>query len=226
MNELTVSPFISALPKVELHVHIEGTLTPALRWKLAHRNNVPLPYATYEALLESYNVLYNHRKEVNGDNGAPTFLETYFAGTQVLCTEDDFYELGMAYLQKAKEMNVRYAEPFFDLQAYLPRGIPAATVLNGYLRAQRDGAAQFGVHSNWIMCFIRDSPVEEGIAAYKAARPWARIEGGKGLFHAVGLASNEYDRPPLLFEEAFTMARRDGKWPRHCRALDPGQGLR
>ncbi|ORY60978.1 putative adenosine deaminase [Pseudomassariella vexata] len=217
MNGLEISSFVAALPKVELHVHIEGTLTPSLRWKLAHRNNVPLPYLTYEALLESYNVLYNHRKEVNGDNGAPTFLETYFAGTQVLCKEEDFYELGMEYLQKAKDMNVRYVEPFFDLQAYLPRGIPAATVLNGYMRAQREGAAKFGVQSNWIMCFIRDEPVEEGIAAYKAARPWAKMEGGKGLFHAVGLASNEYDRPPLLFETGYEMAQRDGLYvTMHC----------
>jgi adenosine deaminase len=210
MNGLEISPFVASLPKVELHVHIEGTLSPALRWKLAHRNNVPLPYATYEALLDSYNVLYNHRKEVNGDNGAPTFLETYFAGTQVLCKEDDFYELGMEYLRKAKEMNVRYVEPFFDLQAYLPRGIPAATVCEGYMRAQREGAEKYGVRSNWIMCFIRDQPVEEGIAAYEACRPWAKMDEGKGLFHAVGLASNEYDRPPLLFEKAYEMAKRDG----------------
>ncbi|KAK7909178.1 dehydratase IlvD1 [Apiospora marii] len=206
MNGLQVSPFIAALPKVELH----APSPPPLRWKLAQRNKVPLPYATYDELLESYNVLYNHRKELHGDNGAPTFLETYFAGTQVLCQEQDFYELGMAYLEKAAELNIRYAEPFFDLQAYLPRGIPAATVLDGYMRAQREGAERFGVRSNWIMCFVRDRPVEEGIAAYEAARPWARVPGGRGLFHAVGLASNEYDRPPMLFEEAFRMAKQDG----------------
>jgi adenosine deaminase len=210
MNGLTISPFIASLPKVELHVHIEGTLTPSLRWKLAHRNNVPLQYPTYEALLESYNVLYNHRKEVHGDNGAPTFLETYFAGTQVLCEEEDFYELGMEFLHKCEEMNVRYVEPFFDLQAYLPRGISAATVCSGYARAQREGLEKYGVHSNWIMCFIRDQPVAEGIAAYEAAKPWAKIEGGEGLFHAVGLAANEFERPPLLFESAFRMAKADG----------------
>ncbi|KAH8645672.1 putative adenosine deaminase [Xylariales sp. PMI_506] len=210
MDGLTISPFIASLPKAELHVHIEGTLSPSLRWKLAHRNNVPLPYLTFEALLDSYKVLYNHRKEVNGDNGAPTFLETYFAGTQVLCQEDDFYELAMEYFHKAKAMNVRYVEPFFDLQAYLPRGISVATVCDGYLRAKKEAAEKLDVHSNFIMCFIRDAPVEEGIAAYVAARPWARMEGGKGLFHAVGVASNEYDRPPLLFEKGYEMAKRDG----------------
>src|ERR1700712_830240 len=94
MNGLEISPFIASLPKVELHVHIEGTLTPGLRWKLAQRNNTPLPYATYEALVDSYKVTYNHRREVHGDNGAPAFLESYFAGCQVLCTEEGFLRAG------------------------------------------------------------------------------------------------------------------------------------
>ncbi|KAH7072861.1 putative adenosine deaminase [Paraphoma chrysanthemicola] len=212
MDGLEISPFIKALPKAELHVHIEGTLTPALRWKLAHRNGVKLPYTTFEALLDSYKVTYNHRKEVNGDDGRPTFLEAYFAGCQVLITEDDFYELGMAYLERCKEMNVRYCEPFFDTQAHTERGIPAQTVMDGYMRAQRDGAEKYGVRSNWIFCFLRDRPLSEGLEAYHAARPWARLADGtgKGLFHAVGLAANEFEKPPLLFEEGFQLAIKDG----------------
>ncbi|KAJ4388890.1 hypothetical protein N0V93_006351 [Gnomoniopsis smithogilvyi] len=212
MNGLTISSFIASLPKVELHIHIEGTLQPALRWKLAHRNSVPLPYATYEDLLASYNITFNHRPELNGRQpGVPTFLEAYFAGCEVLRTEDDFYELAMAYLTRCKAMNVRYCEPFFDIQAHTRRGVPAAAVLDGYLRAQRDGAADLGVSSNWIFCFIRDEPVPDGLAAYEAARPWAAgTTGGKGLFHAVGLASNAYERPPMLFEEGFQRARADG----------------
>ena len=54
MNGLGISPFIRDLPKVELHVHIEGTLTPALRWMRAQRNNNKFPYATYEELLDSW----------------------------------------------------------------------------------------------------------------------------------------------------------------------------
>ncbi|KAH8698964.1 putative adenosine deaminase [Talaromyces proteolyticus] len=212
MNGLEIDPFIAALPKVELHVHIEGTLTPALRWKLAHRNNISLPYKTYDELANSYKVTYNHRREVNGDNGAPTFLEAYFAGCQVLCTEDDFYELAMDYFKKAHEMNVRYVEPFFDTQAHTRRGIPAEAVLNGYLRAQQESVGKYSVRSNWIFCFLRDEALEDGLDAYRAALPWARTRDGKGkgLFHAVGLASNEYNRPPLLFEEAFRLAKEDG----------------
>lgn len=213
MDGLAISPFIAGLPKVELHVHIEGTLTPALRWSLAHRNNVPLPYATFADLQASYAVTLNHRPELNGRKaGIPTFLEAYFAGCEVLRTEADFYDLAMAYLSRCAEMNVRYAEPFFDIQAHTRRGVPAAAVMDGYLRAQADAAEKFGVRSRWILCFLRDEPVEKGLEAYVEARPWAAgsVEGGKGLFHAVGLASNAYERPPMLFEEGFEMARADG----------------
>lgn len=155
---------------------------------------------------------YNHRKEVNGDDGRPTFLEAYFAGCQVLVTEKDFYELGMEFFSRCSEMNVRYCEPFFDTQAHTERGISVPTILNGYLRAQQDGTKKYGVKSNWIFCFLRDRPLKEGLDAYAAARPWARLADGtgQGLFHAVGLAANEFEKPPLLFEEGFRLAKDDG----------------
>lgn len=109
-------------------------------------------------------------------------------------------------------MNVRYCEPFFDTQAHTERGIPASVVLDGYLRAQHDGEKNFGVKSSWIFCFLRDRPLQDGLDAYTAARQYARLAdaSGKGLFHAVGLAANEFDHPPLEFLEGFEMARRDG----------------
>lgn len=215
MNGLQISPFIASLPKVELHIHIEGTLQPALRWTLAQRNNIPLrfktqEYRTYEELLESYRVTYNHRPELGGRQDVPTFLEAYFAGCEVLITEDDFYDLAMDYLSRCADMNVRYAEPFFDIQAHTRRGVPAEHVLNGYLRAQHDAQKKHGVRSRWVFCFIRDEPVSDGEAAYETALPWAVGPGRKGLFHAVGLASNAYERPPGLFKDAFARAKRDG----------------
>ncbi|EFX02243.1 adenosine deaminase [Grosmannia clavigera kw1407] len=216
MNGLAIDPWISALPKVELHVHVEGTLSPELRWKLARRNNVPLQYKTYEDLLDSYRITYNHRPELVPD-GRPTFFQAYFGGCQVLLEEDDFYELGMELLARAKELNVRYLEPFFDLQAHTRRGVPVEKILNGFHRAQLEGVAQHSVHSNWILTIVRDDPVEDAVAVYEAARPWGRMPGGKGLFHSVGLASNEYDRPPMLFEQVFLWAKRDGlKVTGHC----------
>lgn len=215
MNGLAISPFVASLPKVELHIHIEGTLRPRVRWDLAQRNKIPVrtngvEYKTFEELLESYNVTYNHRPEQGGPKNVPTFLQAYFAGCEVLHTEDDFYDMSMDYLQRCKEMNVRYVEPFFDIQAHTRRGIKAEDVLNGYLRAQKDGETKLGVRSNWIFCFLRDEPVEDGEAAYEVALPWSAAPGGKGLFHAVGLASNAYKRPPGLFKNAFERAKRDG----------------
>src|SRR4051812_43545881 len=94
-------------------------------------------------------VTYNHRKDLNGDNGRPTFLEAYFAGCQVLITSLDFYDLSMSYFSRCAKMNVRYCEPFFDTQAHTERGISAATVLDGYMRAQRDAVGKYGVRSTW-----------------------------------------------------------------------------
>ncbi|OAA51921.1 Adenosine deaminase [Metarhizium rileyi] len=214
-NNPHISPFIASLPKVELHIHIEGTLQPLLRWTLAQRNNIPLKfkdqaYNTYEELLDSYKVTYNHRPELGGRQDVPTFLEAYFAGCEVLLKEADFYDLAMDYFKRCKKMKVRYVEPFFDIQAHTRRGVAAEAVLNGYLKAQKDGAEQHGVESRWIFCFLRDEPVADGEAAYETALPWATSNQGHGLFHAVGLASNAYERPPVLFREAFARARADG----------------
>lgn len=164
-----ISAFVATLPKVELHVHIEGTLTPELRWRLAQKNEIALPYATYEALLASYATMYNHRRELHGDNGLPTFLEAYYGGMEVLRTEDDFYDLAMEYFAKAKEMNVRYTDPFFDPQAHTRRGVPLEAVMRGFERAGRDAKEKYGVVVGWTMCFLRDMPVEDAVATYEAA---------------------------------------------------------
>lgn len=200
-----LAPFIHNLPKLELHVHIEGTLTPHLRWTLAQRNSIPLPqYPTYAALEASYSVTYNHRKKLRGDNGAPTFLEAYYSGMEVLRTESDFYDVGMDYFRKAREMNVRYAEPFFDPQAHTRRGVPLEAVMKGLRRAKADAEVEFGVSSNWIMCFLRDESPESAMEHYLAALPY------RDVFVAIGLDSDEFDRPPSLFSDLFQRARDDG----------------
>ncbi|KKY27509.1 putative adenosine deaminase [Phaeomoniella chlamydospora] len=197
--------FIHQLPKVELHIHIEGTLTPSLRWTLALKNNIPLAYGTYEDLLKSYNVTYNHRKEVNGDNGMPTFFEAYYGGMSVLRDEADFFDLAMEYFTKAAEMNVRYCEPFFDIQAHTRRGVPVEAVMNGLQRARKKASEDLNVRSNWTLCFLRDMSPQSAKEHYEACRPYQ-----KTVFHAIGLDSNEYDRPPTLFDEIFTLAKHDG----------------
>lgn len=213
-----ISTFISQLPKVELHVHIEGTLTPSLRWLLAQKNQISLPsYPTYESLVASYATMYNHRREMQGDNGLPTFLEAYYGGMEVLQTEEDFYDLAMEYFAKAADMNIRYTDPFFDPQAHTRRGVALAAVMNGLERAKRNARRLYSVEADWTMCFLRDVDSSSAMETYKQA-----LEGGfGGVFHAVGLDSNEYDRPPSLFQDVFAQARKDGYWiTAHC---DVGQ---
>ncbi|KAK2804883.1 hypothetical protein FQN50_006388 [Emmonsiellopsis sp. PD_5] len=203
--------FITALPKLELHVHIEGTLTPSLRWKLAHKNNIPLPYDSLASLTASYSVMYNHRKKLNGDNGNPTFLEAYYGGMEVLRTADDFYDLAIEYFRKANTMNVRYAEPFFDIQAHTRRGVPVEAVMAGLHRAKEDAARDLNVRSNWTLCFLRDMSLDSAMEAYEACLPYRHV------FHAIGLDSDEYDRPPSIFEPLFLRARADGfRITSHC----------
>lgn len=206
-----VSAFVHALPKVELHVHIEGTLTPALRWRLAQENSIKLPYASEKELEASYKVTYNHRKKDRGDNGQPTFFDAYYGGMQVLRKESDFFALGLDYFRRAHAMNVRYAEPFFDIQAHTRRGVSVNDVMRGFQRASETAARELGVHSSWIMCFLRDMSPASAMEHYELALPYRHI------FTAIGLDSDEYERPASLFEEVFARARRDGlKLTSHC----------
>ncbi|PBK80988.1 adenosine deaminase [Armillaria gallica] len=136
--DTSISTFISQLPKVELDVHIEGTLSPSLHWRFTQKNHIPLPsYPSYESLVALYAIMYNHRREMQRDNGLPTFLEAYYGGMEVLRTEEDFYDLAMEYFAKAADMNIRYMDPFFDPQTNTRWGVALAAVMNGL--ARKDG---------------------------------------------------------------------------------------
>jgi adenosine deaminase len=146
----TASPFLRNMPKCELHVHIEGTLLPSLRWKLAQRNGLTLSfkgkvYSTLSSLEDSYNVIYNHRIKTQGDDGRPTFFDNYYGGMEVLLEEADFYELAMGYFEVVHRQGVKYAEPFFDPQAQTRRGVPLRNVMEGFIRAKKDAHDLFGV---------------------------------------------------------------------------------
>jgi len=147
MSALT--DFIEGMPKAELHLHLEGTLEPELKFELAARNGLDLPYGSVDEMRAAY-----------GFNDLASFLSVYYEGMSVLLAERDFYDLAMAYFRKAHSQNVVYAEVFFDPQAHTTRGIPFATVIDGLHRAQQDAEASFGLRSQLIMCFLRDLPAE------------------------------------------------------------------
>jgi adenosine deaminase len=185
--------FIRQLPKAELHVHIEGTLEPELVFDLAARNGVPLPYADVAALRRAY---------VFED--LQSFLDIYYANCAVLLTEQDFYDLTLAYLTKAAGQGVRHAEIFFDPQTHTGRGVSFETCCTGIRRALDDGAARFGISSGLILCFLRDRSEDEALQTLEEARPFAHH------LTAVGLDSAEVGNPPSKFARAFAQAREMG----------------
>lgn len=184
---------ISAIPKAELHLHIEGSLEPEMLVSLAKRNNVTLPYESVEDVAAAYQF-----------SNLQDFLDLYYLGMQVLVQEEDFYDLTIAYLKRVHYDNVRHVEIFFDPQGHTERGVPFERVIEGILRGLADGEAQFGITSKLIMCFLRHLSEESAFETLKQADPWLdRIAG-------VGLDSSEIGHPPEKFARVFRSARKLG----------------
>lgn len=190
---MTIGSFIHEMPKCELHVHIEGTLEPELKFKLAERNHIALPFKDAAEMRAAY-----------AFHDLPSFLGLYYSGMDVLLKETDFYDLAMAYLTKARSQNVLYAEIFFDPQAHTARGVSFDTVIRGLRRAQIDAENQLGVRSQLIMCFLRDWSAEFAMATLLESLPY------KEWIVGVGLDSDEKDNPPSKFAKVFARAREEG----------------
>jgi adenosine deaminase len=195
-----ITEFINEIPKAELHVHVEGTLEPELKFALAARNGLELPYANIAEMRAAYDF-----------DDLPSFLAQYYEGMSVLLTEDDFYDLTMAYFIRIAAQNVVYVEMFFDPQAHTTRGIPFLTVLNGIRRAMSDAAEQFGIRCQLVMCFLRDMSAESAAETLKAAEPY------RDWILGVGLDSDEKNNPPIKFADVFAAARDQGyRLTMHC----------
>lgn len=189
--------FVRSLPKAELHLHIEGTLEPELMFRLAQRNGITLPYADVKALRRAYDF-----------TDLQSFLDLYYAGTQVLQSEDDFYDLTSAYLQRARTDGVVHTEIMFDPQAHTSRGIALELVFAGIANALRDARAKHGISSVLILSFLRHLSEEDAIATLDAALPLRKKYGD--LWLAVGLDSSEVGHPPGKFERVYARCRELG----------------
>jgi adenosine deaminase len=177
---------LAALPKAELHIHIEGSLEPELIFQLAQRNGVAIPYATVEDLRKAY-----------AFTNLQSFLDIYYAGASVLLKEQDFYDMAWAYLERAATDNVLRTEMFFDPQTHTARGVPMATVIDGLHRACQDAKAQLGVDAALILCFLRHLSEAEAFETLEAALPH------QDKFIGVGLDSSEVGHPPEKFARVF-----------------------
>jgi adenosine deaminase len=184
---------LRAMPKAELHIHIEGSLEPELIFALAQRNGVGIPYASVEDLRAAY-----------AFTNLQSFLDIYYAGASVLIAEQDFYDMARAYFARAAADNVVHAELFFDPQTHTARGVGMATVINGLHRACADAQAEFGISASLIMCFLRHLSEEEAFETLAQAMPHLdRIIG-------VGLDSGEVGNPPEKFARVFARCRELG----------------
>lgn len=184
--------FVDGLPKAELHLHIEGSLEPELMFELAKRNGIILPFADVEALRAAYDF-----------SNLQDFLDIYYQGANVLRTEQDFYDLTMAYVRRAAADNVRHAEIFFDPQTHTDRGVPYAYVIDGLWRAVQDAKA-LGVSLSLIHSFLRHLSEEAAFESLAMAEPYLdRLIG-------VGLDSSEVGHPPSKFARVFAKAREMG----------------
>lgn len=189
--------FIAGMPKTELHLHIEGTLEPELMFALAQRNQIALPYASVEALRAAYNF-----------SDLQSFLDLYYAGANVLRTEQDFYDMTAAYIARAQADQVRHAEIFFDPQTHTERGIPMATVFAGIAAALRDARRRDGFGSVMIMSFLRHLSEDDAFATLEAALPLR--EQYADLWLGIGLDSSERGNPPEKFERVYARCRELG----------------
>ncbi len=184
---------LRAMPKAELHIHIEGSLEPELIFELAKRNGVALDYPDVEALRAAY-----------AFTDLQSFLDIYYAGASVLIEERDFADMAYAYLQRAAADHVIHAEIFFDPQTHTARGIDLGTVIRGLAQACARGERELGITGRLILCFLRHLDEADALATFDAALPY------REHFIGVGLDSSERGHPPEKFERVFARARAEG----------------
>lgn len=187
MSEL--KRLVETLPKAELHIHIEGSLEPAMMFDLARRNAVSLPYPDIESISKAYNF-----------NCLQDFLNLYYQGMSVLLTEQDFHDLTWAYLLRCHQQNVVHCEIFFDPQGHTERGIEFDVVIKGICSALDKAQTDLGISSKLIMCFLRHLDEASALATLETAGPYLDKIAG------VGLDSSELGHPPHLFQRVFAKA--------------------
>ncbi len=188
-----MTDFHAAIPKAELHLHIEGTLEPEMMVALAARNRVAIPFASVEEVRAAYRF-----------TDLQSFLDIYYAGAAVLQTEEDFHDLAAAYFDRAAADGVVHAEIFFDPQTHTHRGIPFDTVTRGLFAAVEGARARHGMTVGIIMSYLRHLDEDDAFATLRQAEPWL------DRFVGVGLDSSEVGNPPAKFARVFAASRERG----------------
>ena len=184
---------VRALPKTELHLHIEGTLTPQRLFERAQKNSVELQFESADALAAAYDF-----------DSLQAFLDLYYLGMHTLLEEEDFYVLTRDYLEVCHQQNIVYVEIGYDPQGHTERGIDFMVPWRGINQALTDARQEWGIESGVIMNLLRHLPEENALNTLDAAEA-----AGLDLL-AVGLDSSEKPFPPELFKRAFAKAQAIG----------------
>ncbi|EAI5466698.1 adenosine deaminase [Campylobacter lari] len=185
--------FLQNIPKVELHLHIEGSLEPKMMFELAKRNNIVLKYKSEDEIKKAYDF-----------SNLQDFLDIYYQGANVLQTKQDFYDLTFAYMKKCKEQNVVHTEIFFDPQTHTTRNIPLKDVIEGIWQALQKAKEEFGISSFLIACILRHLSEDEGLKTLDELCLY------KDKIKAIGLDSSEINNPPFKFKNLFQKAKEEG----------------
>ena len=188
--------FINAMPKAELHLHIEGTFEPELLFEIARRNGISIPFDSVEQLKKAYQF-----------DCLQDFLDIYYQGAGVLIREADFYDLTYSYFEKCAQQNVRHTEIMFDPQTHTERGVSFDTVIKGIHRACKDAERNLGISSLLIMSYLRHLSEEEAFKTLEQSIPY------KEFITAVGLDSSEKGNPPSKFKRVFEASVKEGYIP-------------
>ena len=188
-----INEFIKKTPKTELHLHIEGSLEPELMFKLSKRNKVAIPFKNVDEIRSAYNF-----------SNLDSFLKIYYQGSNVLMTEEDFFELTWEYILRCKNDNIVHSEIFFDPQSHLPRGISFKTIINGIHKALKKAEDELNISSKVIMCFLRHLDEESCFDVLKQACDY------KDKIIGIGLDSSEKGNPPTKFKRLFEQAIKEG----------------
>ncbi|MBI1766132.1 MAG: adenosine deaminase [Acidobacteria bacterium] len=197
MKKQLLAQFIRRMPKVELHVHLEGSIQPATLLELARRNGVTLPADDIAGLQRWYRFTeFKH------------FIEIYLTISSCICTPADIELIATDFLRQQAAQNIRYSEVTFTPYTHFStnRRIPFAEQFEALTRARAWGLRELGTRCNWVFDLARNvRPVEHSLTVAE----WAIAGKDQGVV-GFGLGGLEAGNPPELFAEAFARARAAG----------------
>lgn len=188
-----VTQWLAAMPKAELHLHLDGSLRAPRLLELAAKHGVSLPYKSVEEVEAAYNF-----------SDLQSFLDLYYLGASVLRDADDFYLLMKDYLEVCRVQNIVHCEIMVEPQTYLPQDVSLSVVLEGFDKAIAEAKTGWGQSVVLILSFLRHLPEADCLAMLEAADPY------RDHFGAIGLASAERDFPPAKFQKLYREAKTRG----------------